>query len=85
VTGLKRFITDELLPHQYLKSFLLDKIQPKITHSEALEALSKVRLYEEQQEHDLQYIFKPLIYLEKEVKKRQVDERRQMDIQSYFS
>jgi hypothetical protein len=43
-----------------------------------------MRLYEEQQKHGLRYIFKPLIYLEEEVKKRRVDERKQMDIWSYF-
>jgi len=61
------------------------EILPRITHIEALDALNKLRLYEEQQDEGLISLLQSLALGESNIRKRQVEARSQMDIRNYFS
>jgi len=58
---------------------------PQIGQGEALDALYKLRLYEERQDTGPRTLLEALSLSETLIRRRQVDERIQMDIRSYFS
>jgi hypothetical protein len=58
---------------------------PQILHAEALDAIYKLRLYEEQQDEGIRSLLESLKLSERQIRQRQVDERSQMDIRAYFS
>jgi hypothetical protein len=61
------------------------EILPRITHIEALDALNRLRLYEEQQDEGLISLLQALALGESNIRKRQIEARSQMDIRSYFN
>ena len=62
-----------------------EEVLPQISHSNALNALQTVHLYEEQQQEGLQGVIQALNHLENEIGRRQLYTQKQQDIRSYFT
>jgi hypothetical protein len=60
------------------------EVQPIITHVEALEALSKLRLYQEQQDIGNRELIQALDREERSIQSRKIYMQKQRDIRSYF-
>jgi hypothetical protein len=61
-----------------------DEVCVRISHNEAVIALYKLRLYEEQQEEGFRASLETFNLQERHIKRRQVLERHQTDIRSFF-